>query len=184
MIQWIFPLIIKQNDILCDWMVKITLISWICWSRPPISAYVSCGAFSSFITVTIGSASSPRMPITAWTLFKCVGLLFLFLLFDQQKLNIILYDLRGQCIRARASLCRRKTGCSRSARSRLMWRRWHGCRRSPLLDYQLPSESRASRQLWSALPKNERKSLSHICRGESDQNYEGNAKWDVRSRNF
>jgi len=44
-----------------------TLISWICWSSPPMSAYVSCGAFSSFITVTIGSVSSERTPTTAWT---------------------------------------------------------------------------------------------------------------------
>jgi len=44
-----------------------TLISWICESRPPMSAYVSWGAFSSFITVTMGSVSSPSTPTTACT---------------------------------------------------------------------------------------------------------------------
>ena len=46
---------------------NVTLISWICWSSPPMSAYVSCGAFSTFITVTRGSVSSIRTPMTAWT---------------------------------------------------------------------------------------------------------------------
>lgn len=44
-----------------------TLISWIWLSSPPMSAYVSCGAFSTFITVTKGSVSSISTPITAWT---------------------------------------------------------------------------------------------------------------------
>ncbi len=46
--------------------VLYTLISWICWSSPPMSAYVSSGAFSSFITDTIGSVSSINTPTTAW----------------------------------------------------------------------------------------------------------------------
>lgn len=51
-------------------MMGITLISWICWSSPPMSAYVSWGAFSSFITVTIGSVSSPKTPTTACTYYQ------------------------------------------------------------------------------------------------------------------
>jgi len=35
-----------------------------------MSAYVSCGAFSNFITVTIGSVSSDKTPTTACTCHK------------------------------------------------------------------------------------------------------------------
>jgi hypothetical protein len=38
--------------------------SWICCSRPPISAYDSVGALSNFMTETRGSASSVRTPTT------------------------------------------------------------------------------------------------------------------------
>jgi hypothetical protein len=38
--------------------------SWICFCRPPMSAYDSVGALSTFITFTIGSTSSPRRPTT------------------------------------------------------------------------------------------------------------------------
>ena len=49
------------------WQLRYTLISCICWSSPPMSAYDSWGAFSSFITVTMGSVSSDRTPTTACT---------------------------------------------------------------------------------------------------------------------
>ena len=48
-------------------LLRYTLISCICWSSPPMSAYDSWGAFSSFITVTMGSVSSDRTPTTACT---------------------------------------------------------------------------------------------------------------------
>ena len=39
-----------------------SLISWICVSNPPMSAYDSSGALSTFITETIGSVSSASRP--------------------------------------------------------------------------------------------------------------------------
>mmetsp|Transcript_850 Transcript_850/g.1490 ORF Transcript_850/g.1490 Transcript_850/m.1490 type:complete len:281 (-) Transcript_850:469-1311(-) len=45
-----------------------SLISWICCSRPPMSAYDSRGAFSTFMTLTSGSTSSWRMPTMESTL--------------------------------------------------------------------------------------------------------------------
>ena len=45
-----------------------SLISWICSSRPPTSAYDSSGALSTFMTETIGSTSSARTPTTALVL--------------------------------------------------------------------------------------------------------------------
>mmetsp|Transcript_28891 Transcript_28891/g.85982 ORF Transcript_28891/g.85982 Transcript_28891/m.85982 type:complete len:264 (-) Transcript_28891:458-1249(-) len=45
-----------------------SLISWICVSRPPMSAYDSTGALSTFITLTIGSASSASRPTIELTL--------------------------------------------------------------------------------------------------------------------
>mmetsp|Transcript_7249 Transcript_7249/g.20544 ORF Transcript_7249/g.20544 Transcript_7249/m.20544 type:complete len:293 (-) Transcript_7249:389-1267(-) len=51
-----------------------SLISWIWVSSPPTSAYDSSGAFSTFITETMGSVSSPRMPTTLSTLL-CIRML-------------------------------------------------------------------------------------------------------------
>ncbi len=42
--------------------IPASLISWIWDSRPPMSAYVSRGALSTFITLTRGSVSSAKTP--------------------------------------------------------------------------------------------------------------------------
>ena len=42
-----------------------SLISWTWASNPPTSAYDSSGALSTFMTATMGSASSPSTPTTA-----------------------------------------------------------------------------------------------------------------------
>jgi hypothetical protein len=45
-----------------------SLISVICVSSPPTSAYDSVGALSTFMTDTMGSVSSAKMPTTAMAL--------------------------------------------------------------------------------------------------------------------
>jgi hypothetical protein len=50
-----------------------SLISWIYISSPPISAYVSKGALSTFITFNKGSTSSYIIPTTAWFLL-CISI--------------------------------------------------------------------------------------------------------------